>query len=168
MDIITFCGVVDPGSNPGAPTNEFQLLVVYRILISSKSANMNDNHAIKKIGVKKMVEKKNEEWIEKIVICPDCVEGRMQHWKEIKSVKPAWRYHIPCSTCNGQFETIVHQPKFCQIDDCSLPAEHKCEGYFCKGEGWVCETHWKQEDIGFSDTGYACISCWHEVGSGGH
>ena len=115
-----------------------------------------------------MREKKNEEWIEKIVICPDCVKGRIQHWKERKSGKPAWRYHIPCRTCNGEFETIVHQPKFCQIDDCSLPAEHKCTGYFCKGEGWVCDTHWKQEEIGFSDSGYACISCWHEVGSGGH
>ena len=68
------------------------------------------------------------------------------------------RYHIPCRTCNGEFETIVHQPKFCQIEDCSLPREHKCTGYFCKGEGWVCDTHWKQEEIGFSDSGYACIS----------
>ena len=98
-----------------------------------------------------MTEKKNEEWIEKILICPDCVKGRIQHWKERKSGKPAWRYHMPCTTCNGQFETIVHQPKFCQIDDCSLPSEHKCTGYFCKGEGWVCETHWKEENIGFTD-----------------
>ena len=50
-------------------------------------------------GDRKMREKRNEEWIEKIVICPDCVKGRIQHWKERKSGKPAWRYHIPCRSC---------------------------------------------------------------------
>ena len=30
--------------------------------------------------------KENEEWIEKTVICPDCVRGRTVHWKENKSV----------------------------------------------------------------------------------
>ena len=115
-----------------------------------------------------MTEENKEEWIEKIVTCPDCVKVRTEHWKENKSGKPAWKYHLPCNTCNGQYEKTVQQPKYCQIDDCNSLAEYQCNGYFCMGLGWVCANHWKEENIGFSDSGYACISCWHEVGSGGH
>lgn len=115
-----------------------------------------------------MSEKENEEWIEKTVICPDCVRGRTVHWKENKSGKHPWRYHLPCTTCKGHYESVISQPKYCQIDDCDGLVEHKCTGYLCMGDGWVCAAHWLEEDIGFSQTGFACITCWHEVGSGGH
>tara|TARA_B100001996_G_C18318720_1_gene461676 strand:+ start:49 stop:402 length:354 start_codon:yes stop_codon:yes gene_type:complete len=117
--------------------------------------------------MKKMTEENNEEWIEKIEICPDCVKGRKEHWKAITS-KSYWKYYVPCTTCNGQYETKITHPKFCQVNDCSSFAEYKCTGVFCIGESWVCENHWMEEDIGFSESGYACITCWHEVGSGGH
>ncbi len=110
----------------------------------------------------------DEEWIEKIEICPDCVGGRTEHWKECNSCKSGWKYHLPCTTCNGQYETKTYHPKFCQIDNCKNDVAHKCNGVFCSGNGWVCEIHWKEENIGFSDNGFACINCWEEVGSGGH
>jgi len=55
-----------------------------------------------------------------------------------------------------------------QIPDCESSAKHKCGGVFCSANGWVCAEHWVEENIGYSQKGYVCINCWHEVGSGGH
>ena len=115
-----------------------------------------------------MSDEENEEWIERTVVCPDCDRGRVAHWKERKSGKPAWRYHLPCTTCGGQYESVICQPKYCEIEGCSNLAEHQCQGHMCVGNGWVCGDHWVEESIGFSPSGFACITCWHEVGSGGH
>ena len=113
-------------------------------------------------------EELNEEWIEVSIECPDCVNGRREYWKERKSGKPPWKYHLPCETCKGHYLKIVHQPKYCQIPNCVQDAKHKCGGVFCSKNGWVCSEHWIQEDIGYSEKGYVCTNCWNEVGSGGH
>jgi hypothetical protein len=120
---------------------------------------------------KKNEERKDEEkneWIEKIVLCPDCKRGRTEHWRPNGRGKHPWKFHLPCQTCKGDYQTMRYQPKFCERKDCNNLAEHKCDGVFCEGNGWVCADHWYEEEIGFSATGYACVTCWHEVGSGGH
>ena len=116
----------------------------------------------------KMKDGDKTEWIEKIVECPDCKKGRTEHWKERKSGKPPWRYHFPCQTCNGDYQTTIWQPKFCAMENCNNPAAQYCGGVMCVGNGWVCVDHWREENIGYSIAGYVCITCWHEVGSGGH
>lgn len=116
-----------------------------------------------------MKEEENEDdWIEMTVECPDCTKGRVAHWKQSRTGKHPWRYHLPCGTCKGNYATTRWQPKSCQIEGCDEPANHKCSGVFCAANGWVCEGHWKEEHIGYSEKGYVCINCWHEVGSGGH
>lgn len=109
-----------------------------------------------------------EEWIEMTVVCPDCIQGRVAYWKDSRTGKHPWRYHLPCETCKGNYSTTRWQPTFCQIEGCEEPAKEKCTGVFCSANGWVCEEHWKEENIGYSERGYVCINCWHEVGSGGH
>ena len=78
----------------------------------------------------KKMEKENkdeneEEWIEAIVECPDCVNGRVVQWAPRKSDKPPWRYHLPCETCKGAYQSIVWQPKFCQMPSCESTAKHR-------------------------------------------
>ena len=110
----------------------------------------------------------NEEWIEVYVECEYCNNGRIVNWKQRKSGKPPWRYHLPCDKCKGEYRKIVIRPKYCQIVDCSNLAKHKCGGLFCPKNGWVCEEHWKEENVGFSISGYACVKCYEEIGSSGH
>jgi DNA-directed RNA polymerase subunit RPC12/RpoP len=117
---------------------------------------------------RKKKDENEEEWIEVAIECPDCVKGRIVQWMPRKSGKPPWRYHMPCETCKGDYESIVYQPKYCQIPDCGSIAKHKCDGVFCFANGWVCSEHWVEENIGYSQKGYVCINCWEEVGSGGH
>lgn len=109
-----------------------------------------------------------EEWIEVVTECTDCVKGRVVQWVSRNSGKPPWRYHIPCETCKGNYESIVSQPRYCQIPDCGSNAKHKCDGVFCSANGWVCSEHWVEENIGYSQKGFVCVNCWDEVGSGGH
>ena len=33
-----------------------------------------------------------EEWIEITVECPDCIQGRVAHWKDSRTGKHPWRY----------------------------------------------------------------------------
>ena len=123
-----------------------------------RGENMNDENN----------DNNEEEWIEKTVDCPDCSKGRTEHWKPNKSGKHPWKHHLPCTTCKGNYQSHVWQPKYCQIFNCDNLAKNKCDGYFCERNGWVCDEHWAEEDIGFSIGGYVCITCFHEVGSGGH
>ena len=61
--------------------------------------------------------KKNEneeEWIEITVVCPDCIQGRVAHWKDIRTGKHPWN-HLPCEAQHA-IPPARWQPKFCQIE----------------------------------------------------
>ena len=92
-----------------------------------------------------MKKEKEEEWIDRIVNCPDCEKGRTVFWRERKSGKPPWRYRFPCVTCKGEYQTVVFQPKYCQLEGCENPAKEKCGGYSYERQFWVCEEHWIED-----------------------
>lgn len=98
--------------------------------------------------------------------CMNCQKGvRTAFRKDPEGEVTNFSY--PCPTCSGTGHVMRNVPTACQITGCSQPAHHQCTGPICN-DIWVCSSHWMAEDIGFSQAGYACEICWHEVGSGGH
>jgi len=118
------------------------------LAIKSQAPKIEDGYRGEKMKNKEN-EKKEEEWIEKTVECPDCNKGRTVHWKEHKSGKPPWRHHFPCATCKGDYQTKVWQPKYCQIIDCNNHATIQCGEVNFGARSWVCDEHWKEDDVGF-------------------
>ena len=117
--------------------------------------------------MKEKKEENEEEWIEIVVECPDCVKGRVVQWVERRSGKPPWTT-LPCEICRGRYQTNVWQPKIESRPDCEVNAKHKCDGvFFLQTVGYVLTHEMKRildivkEDLSASDR-------WNEVGSGGH
>ena len=112
------------------------------------------------------MEKENE-WIERKVKCNSCDNGKVRAYVEWIPGRRC-RISVICTDCDGEGEHSIWMPKFCQMPTCMNEASHRCVGVYCHGNGWVCESHWMDEDIGYSPTGKVCESCFHEVGSYGH
>lgn len=105
-------------------------------------------------------------WRERELTCTSCGDGtETTIRKGINGTVTKHRH--PCHTCFGTQLVVKNVPEFCQYDDCNLPAVHQCSGVLCD-QHWVCDGHWKPEDTGFSPNGFACETCWDEVGSSGH
>ena len=109
------------------------------------------------------MKKINNTWSEKKMQCTECVNGKIKMMK--RGVK--FRVSAPCQVCMGLMVVVKSIPEFCEYGDCEHAPSHQCRGYICD-DIWVCDAHWKQEDVGFSQNGYACETCFDEVGSGGH
>ena len=108
--------------------------------------------------------KNNENiWNEKEMPCKNCTKGKMRVWnpKKKKAIQ------APCVKCFGTTTVTKNVPKYCQYGDCESEPSHQCESFFCD-EAWVCSKHWKHEDIGYSQHGQVCETCFDEIGSGGH
>ena len=84
-----------------------------------------------------------------------------------KRGKP-FRARIPCERCTGLGFVERMAMQYCEVPECGNESFHECKGAFCWGNGWVCDEHWTEENIGFSESGFACSTCCDEVGSGGH
>jgi hypothetical protein len=107
------------------------------------------------------------EWIERNVKCKDCDNGKVRAHIVGKSGK-RYRVSVICTSCDGEGEKVIWMPKMCEVPNCMNGADYKCQGVYCHGNGWVCETHWEEEDVGFSPTGHACQCCCEEIGWSGH
>lgn len=107
-----------------------------------------------------------QRWMEKSMPCSACKQGVSTVYKP-SSDGSVTKFSFACPVCMGTGSVIRSVPASCQIEGCTEAAVHQCSGPICD-DAWVCSTHWMVEDIGFSPTGHACETCWHEVGSGGH
>lgn len=105
-------------------------------------------------------------WRERELPCTNCRDGTQTTKRKGLNGTVSTHKH-PCLTCFGTQQVVKTVPEFCQHNECNLPAAHQCCGVLCT-QHWVCANHWKTEDIGFSPNGFACETCWAEVGSGGH
>jgi hypothetical protein len=116
--------------------------------------------------VNKMNNKENN-WITRTIPCTECEKGRVPVTITPKRGKP-FRARIPCERCTGLGIVERMAMQYCEVPECGNESFHECKGAFCWGNGWVCDEHWTEENIGFSESGFACSTCCDEVGSGGH
>ena len=139
-------------------------------MISGGGLSVSLNRPIK-TGVGKSARgenmEKGNEWIERKVNCENCENGKVRAHRVGKSGR-RYRVSVICTICDGEGEKVIWVPKMCEVPDCMNNVEYKCSGVYCQGNGWVCESHWIEENVGFSPTGYACPFCWAEIGSSGH
>ena len=110
------------------------------------------------------MEKENE-WIEKKVDCGNCDNGKVRAYVEWIPGKRC-RISVICMVCDGEGKHRIWIPKFCQMPDCVNETFNKCSGHYCHENGWVCEAHWVDWQMGWHNP--CCVTCFHEIGWSGN
>lgn len=103
----------------------------------------------------------------KSVVCSACVGGTATTTYRTTPNGPITSIQHMCEVCQGQGSVLVKAWRYCQIGACTGLAVNRCNGPICD-DAWVCKEHWMEDNLGFSNSGYACETCVDEVGAGGH